>query len=260
MALGEQADHQLLDHVLLADDHPLDLGDRLPEHLGRLLVAQLPRRRAAWLVEPYAGLLTDLPHADGPSLDAGRCLRRHGVRTAVGPVRVLPAQRCSSQCSGPHAAVRRALADRALGARPRSGICPSPGRTKRLVWQRRTFSQTQGPRVLAATRASTGCARRRGRHRAPLDFPCSAPCGWSAPLAGAGRWRRCRRLSRPAALPTGPGHPVAAERPGPSPRTSRSARCCPTTRPGSVTSGSTPGSARPRPGSPSPPTTSRTRR
>ena len=41
VTLGQQADHQLLDHVLLADDHPLDLGDRLPEQLGRLLVAQL---------------------------------------------------------------------------------------------------------------------------------------------------------------------------------------------------------------------------
>ena len=37
-----------------------------------------------------------------------------------------------------------------------------------------------------------------------------------------------------------------------------SARCCPTTRPGSATSGSTRGSAPPRPGSLSPPTTTRT--
>ena len=32
VALGEQADHQLLDHVLLADDDPLDLADRVAEH------------------------------------------------------------------------------------------------------------------------------------------------------------------------------------------------------------------------------------
>jgi hypothetical protein len=31
VALGEQADHQLLDHVLLADDDPLHLGDRLAQ-------------------------------------------------------------------------------------------------------------------------------------------------------------------------------------------------------------------------------------
>ena len=47
------------------------------------------------------------------------------------------------------------------------------------------------------------------------------------------------------------GEPARARRR----RTSRSARCCPTTRPGSATSGSTRGSAPPRPGSRSPRTT-----
>ena len=49
VALGQQADHQLLDHVLLADDDPLDLGDRLAEQLGGLLVARLPGGRAGRL-------------------------------------------------------------------------------------------------------------------------------------------------------------------------------------------------------------------
>jgi hypothetical protein len=31
MSLGKQGDHELLDHVLLSDDHPLNLGDRVPE-------------------------------------------------------------------------------------------------------------------------------------------------------------------------------------------------------------------------------------
>ena len=45
VALGQQADHELFDHVLLADDDPLHLGDGVAEQLRGLLVAQLARGR-----------------------------------------------------------------------------------------------------------------------------------------------------------------------------------------------------------------------
>ena len=45
VTLGEQGDHQLLDHVLLPDDHPLNLGDGVPEQLRGLLVSEL----AGWV-------------------------------------------------------------------------------------------------------------------------------------------------------------------------------------------------------------------
>ncbi len=46
MALGQQRDHQLLDHVLLTHDHPLNLRNRLAQKPRRLLVSEqcLPRR------------------------------------------------------------------------------------------------------------------------------------------------------------------------------------------------------------------------
>ena len=31
MALGKQSNHELLDHVFLSDDHPLNLGDGVAE-------------------------------------------------------------------------------------------------------------------------------------------------------------------------------------------------------------------------------------
>jgi hypothetical protein len=33
MSLGEQCDHQLLNHVFLPDDHPLNLSNGVPEEL-----------------------------------------------------------------------------------------------------------------------------------------------------------------------------------------------------------------------------------
>ena len=57
VALGQQADHQLLDHVLLADDHPLDLGDGLAEQLGGPLVAR-SRCPTGHSVLAAGGLLT----------------------------------------------------------------------------------------------------------------------------------------------------------------------------------------------------------
>ena len=42
MPLGEQCDHELLDHVFLPDDHPLNLRDGIPEQLRGSLVSSFP--------------------------------------------------------------------------------------------------------------------------------------------------------------------------------------------------------------------------
>jgi hypothetical protein len=48
MPLGEQCDHELLDHVLLSDDHPLNLSDGISKELRGCLVSGLARRPSSW--------------------------------------------------------------------------------------------------------------------------------------------------------------------------------------------------------------------
>ena len=52
VALSEQCHHELLDHVLLADDHPLNLSDGVAEELRGGLISGLARR-------PSGGALLD---------------------------------------------------------------------------------------------------------------------------------------------------------------------------------------------------------
>ncbi|SPD86340.1 conserved protein of unknown function [Micropruina glycogenica] len=85
--LGQQSDHQLLDHVLLADDHPLHLGDRLAQHAGRLaggrigvrllLARALGRIRHACLL--IADHLVRAPPADTCATLPGACVTFVGV-------------------------------------------------------------------------------------------------------------------------------------------------------------------------------------
>src|SRR5690606_18977980 len=70
VTVGQQPDHQLLHHVLLADDHPLHLRDGLTEELGHSLVGTLPLLcRAAHSVSSYSTSAAQRTHRelDGPA-------------------------------------------------------------------------------------------------------------------------------------------------------------------------------------------------
>src|SRR5918998_6377714 len=118
---------------------------------------------AAWLVAPYAGLLTCPPR----------------WRSSV-PFASLLCSMVSSQ----------ARSHTLLIARAPPGICGVTGRGEtpglatphiladsgdQGIWVPQGHSQVPSPN--------------RSRHRPPLDSVCPAPCGWPAPWPGAGRWR-----------------------------------------------------------------------